>query len=85
MVQKSKGSLGVLSGLNLEDTQETSKEVKKIGSKEAKIKRSYSLPESTIKKLSELKLYHYPTGTSLEDIVHEAILELYKKKSSKEV
>jgi len=85
MVQKNKGSLGVLSGLSLEDTQETSKEVKNLGSKELKIKRSYSLPESTIKKLSELKLYHYSTSTSLEEIVNEAILELFKKKNSKEV
>jgi hypothetical protein len=84
MVQKSKGSLGVLSGLSLEDTQETSLEVKKEGTKELKVKRSYSLPESTIRKLQELK-NQYPLGTSLEDIVNEAILELFKKKSSKEV
>lgn len=86
MGTKSKGSLGVLSGLSLEeDIQETSKEAKSEGTKEVKIKRSYSLPESTIKKLSELKLYNYPIGTSLEDIVNEAILSLYENKHKKEV
>jgi hypothetical protein len=90
MVTKSKidGTKGALSGLSFTDEETKnipSKEVEKVGSKEEKKKRSYSLPESTIKRLSELKLYHYSTSTSLEDIVNEAILELYKKKNSKEV
>lgn len=50
---------------------------------EPKRKRSYCLPESTIQKLSELKIYKYPLGTSLEDIVNEAILKLYKSKIKK--
>lgn len=87
-IDETKGSKGVWNKLNLsakEDKNKSSKEVEKVGSKEEKIKRSYCLPESTITKLSELKLYHYSIKTNLEDIVNEAILELYKKKNSKEV
>jgi hypothetical protein len=47
------------------------------------IKRSYTLKESTVKKLQELKVYHFPTSTKYNDIVDMAICELYKKKLSK--
>lgn len=82
-VDETKGSTGIYSALSLEVNTENSKEVKNEKTKESKIKRSYSLPESTIRKLQELKTYNYPLGTSLEDIVSEAILNLYEKKSSK--
>lgn len=64
----------------LEDTRENSKEVKKEGIEEEKLKRSYSLKETTIKKLEEMKVFLYPRGTALEDIVDEAICLLYKSK-----
>lgn len=44
---------------------------------EPKRKRSYSLKESTIKKLQRLAIDHYPLGTNLEDIVDESICLLY--------
>jgi ABC-type Zn2+ transport system substrate-binding protein/surface adhesin len=46
------------------------------GGKEEKKKRSYCLKLSTIRKLQELKL-RYPVGTSLEDIVDDAICVFY--------
>lgn len=48
-------------------------------------KRSYSLKESTIRKLDEMKLYSYPIGTTLEEIVEDAICYLYKEKREKEL
>jgi hypothetical protein len=86
MGTKSKGSLGVLSGLSLQDEEVKnvdSKEVKNSGIKEGKSKRSYSLPDSTILKLGELKLYDYPPNVTLEDIVNEAIINWYDLKHKK--
>jgi len=48
------------------------------------IKRSYTLKESTVKKLQELKVYHFPASTKYNDIVDMAICEFYKKKLAKE-
>lgn len=79
------GSLGVLKGISLEEDKNITREDNKKSTEEdKKIKRGYCLPESTIRKLQELKLYHYPLNSKLEDIVNEAIIELYNKKTSKE-
>lgn len=42
-------------------------------------KRSYTLKESTVKKLQEMKAYHFSPNTKYNDIVDLAICELYKK------
>lgn len=47
---------------------------------EKTFKRSYELKESTIRKLEEMKLFCYPLGTDLKDIVEDAICYLYKDK-----
>lgn len=44
------------------------------------VKRSYTLKESTVRKLQELKVYYFPTNTKYNDIVDLAISELYKKR-----
>lgn len=77
------GSKGILESLKQNSKElknETSEIPKNEGIKEVKSKRSYALKESTIQKLQELKVFHYPVGTALEEIVDEAICELYKKK-----
>lgn len=43
-------------------------------------KRSYNLKNTTIKKLEELKLFYYPVGTELQNIVEELILKAYDEK-----
>lgn len=62
--------------------KDSSLEGKKLGSKEDKKKRSYALKLSTIKKLDELKTFKYPIGTSLEDIVDDAICKYYEVKQN---
>ena len=44
------------------------------------VKRSYTLKESTVKKLQELKVFYFSSNTKYNDIVDLAICELYKKK-----
>lgn len=90
MSQKSNsGSVGILGGLNLlkeqgkkENSQELknedSKKGKKENSKDDKIKRSYSLLKTTIRKLEELQFFNFPEET-LENIVDTAICEYYEK------
>lgn len=46
------------------------------------VKRSYTLKESTVKKLQTLKVYYFSSKTKYNDIVDLAICELYKKKSN---
>jgi hypothetical protein len=48
--------------------------------KEERIKRTYKITNSTVKKLEELRVYLYPVGTELSDIVDEAICMLYESK-----
>lgn len=48
------------------------------------VKRSYTLKESTVKKLQVLKICYFPTNTKYNDIVDLAISELYKKKVDKD-
>jgi hypothetical protein len=57
---------------------EDSKKRKKL------VKRSYTLKESTVKKLQELKVYYFPTSTKYNDIVDLAISDLYKKRVNKD-
>ncbi|MBU5486449.1 hypothetical protein KQI86_19290 [Clostridium sp. MSJ-11] len=76
-------SIGILESIKKDIKEEkklNSSEDKKIDILEVKKKRSYSLNDSTIKKLEEMKVFFYPTGTALEDIVDEAICQLYKMK-----
>jgi hypothetical protein len=47
------------------------------------VKRSYTLKESTVKKLQELKVFYFSSNTKYNDIVDLAICELYKKKLDK--
>jgi hypothetical protein len=61
----------------VEQIIEESKKRKKL------LKRSYTLKESTIKKLQELKVYHFPASTKYNDIVDMAICDFYKKKLNK--
>lgn len=64
---------------NKEVKNNGSKEVEKEKGKEViKLKRSYMLDESIIKKLERMKLDDFPTGTSLESIVEKAILFYYE-------
>jgi hypothetical protein len=63
-----------------EKKKSTIEEGKEITTEETKIKRGYCLKLSTITKLNQLKVYHYPLGTSLEEIVDEAICKLYDLK-----
>lgn len=81
----SKGSKGILEGLNIDskkDKKETSKEVKNLSSEELSIKRSYSLKPSTVKKLQELKVFVYDDPSiTFNEIVDEAICKLYESKS----
>lgn len=89
----SKGSKGILEGLNIDskkDKKETSKELENVNSKEVKnlsseelsIKRSYSLKPSTVKKLQELKVFVYDDPSiTFNEIVDEAICKLYESKS----
>ena len=80
----SKGSKGILEGLNIDskkDKKETSKEVKNLSSEELSIKRSYSLKPSTVKKLQELKVFVYDDPSiTFNEIVDEAICKLYEAK-----
>lgn len=46
------------------------------------LKRSYTLKESTVKKLQELKVYYFPVNTKYNKIVDMAICDFYKKKLS---
>jgi hypothetical protein len=48
-------------------------------------KRSYTLKESTVKKLQEMKTYYFSPSTKYNDIVDLAICELYKKYHIQEV
>lgn len=50
---------------------------------EKTFKRSYELKETTIRKLEEMKLFAYPLGTDLKDIVEDAICLLYQNKIGK--
>ena len=46
------------------------------------LKRSYTLKESTVKKLQELKVYYFPVNTKYNEIVDKAICDFYKQKLS---
>lgn len=76
--------INIEGGKGLNRTKEVHSKIKdEVNSNlnEEKIKRGYSLRPSTIKKLDALKLFCYPVGTSLEDIVDEAICYLYNQKN----
>lgn len=47
-------------------------------------KRSYTLKKTTIRKLQELKLLHFPLNKTYNDIVDLAIRELYQSKINNE-
>ncbi|SHH42452.1 hypothetical protein [Tepidibacter thalassicus] len=83
----SKGSRGILEGLNInskKDKNLDSKEFKNLGSEELSIKRSYSLKPSTVKKLQELKIFIYDDpNITFNEIVDEAICLLYENKKEK--
>jgi hypothetical protein len=66
-----------------ESKSKSSRKSKKENSEDSRSKRSYALKLSTIQKLHELKLFNYPGGTPLEEIVDEAICNLYKLKRGK--
>jgi hypothetical protein len=91
-VRNNSGSKGLFAGI-----EETGKEVKEIKSQESERveevksekgkkdenKRSYSLKPTTIKKLQELKVFLYDdTNVTYNDIVDEAICNLYDKKKA---
>jgi hypothetical protein len=79
-------SKGILSGLGADTGRkilknESTEEVKNLGSEELNIKRSYSLRPSTVKKLQELKVFVYTDPSiTYNEIVDEAIQLLYKNK-----
>lgn len=73
-----KGSKGILTGLKENSKEYKNKDVNK--STEPRIKRTYSLKQSTVIALNKLQALDYPLGTDLSDIVEEAILKLYKEK-----
>ena len=54
-----------------------------IQSKKKNIKRSYSLKESTLKKLQHMKTNCFSSNINFSDIVDMAICDLYKKKNNK--
>lgn len=80
------GSKGILEGLNQssrEFNKESSKELKKSDSLESCNKRSYTLKNSTIRKLQELKVFTYTDpNITYNEIVDEAICMLYNTKKN---
>ncbi|WP_129596100.1 hypothetical protein [Anaerophilus nitritogenes] len=81
------GSKGILEGLNKtskEFKSTNSLEVKNLESEELKVKRSYTLKPSTVKKLQELKVFVYDDpNITFNEIVDEAICCLYDSKKEK--
>lgn len=78
------GSKGILEGISKKEKNENSKEVKNLGGKEVKKKRSYDLSASTLKKLQELKVFEYDDPSiTYNEIVDEAICDLYDKVKKK--
>ncbi|MBU3157705.1 hypothetical protein LL037_25515 (plasmid) [Clostridium estertheticum] len=87
----SSGSKGILSGLinnnSKEVKNENSKEVKNINSYENNneedtfsVKRSFSLRQSTVRKLQALKPMYDNINITFNEIVDEAIKKLYEEK-----
>jgi hypothetical protein len=76
---KNSGSIGVLAGLGKKEGKEGKKERILEGS-QSKIKRSYELPEGTIRKLKELKLLNDDPNITYNELVDEAIQLLYESK-----
>jgi len=67
-----------------EGKRENSLESKNLGSEELSVKRSYTLRQSTIRKLQELKVFVYTDpNITYNEIVDEAINLLYSQKQGK--